>query len=414
MPEIDPFEVALKQIDAVKPYLKVPDDIFEVMRHPKQVLEVSVPVKMDDGSIKTFQGYRCQYNTARGPAKGGIRYHPDVSRSEVMALACWMTWKCSVVGIPYGGGKGGIICNPPKMSQTELEKLSRGYIRAIYDTIGETKDVPAPDVFTTPQIMAWMMDEYSIIARRQVPGVITGKPLSLGGSAGRTEATAMGGLYVTNMTMKHLGLKAKGADVVIQGFGNVGSNMAVLMHNAGYNVTAISDVFGGIEDPKGINVPQLMDHFKKTGTVTKFKGAKTIDNKEILERKCDILIPAAIEGVITKKNVDNLKAKVVVELANGPTTPDADKVLFDKGVTLVPDILANAGGVTVSYFEWVQNLQNYYWTVDEVNTRLERIMTDAFNATIYRKKKHEVDMRQAAYVVAMGRVAEAIQLRGLY
>ncbi|MFC1455132.1 Glu/Leu/Phe/Val dehydrogenase dimerization domain-containing protein [Candidatus Undinarchaeota archaeon] len=372
-------------------------------------------VKMvEDGTIKVFEGYRVHYNDARGPTKGGIRYHPDVNLSEVKALACWMTWKCAVVGIPLGGGKGGIICNPKKMTEGELEKLSRGYVKAMRNFIGEKRDIPAPDVYTNPQTMAWMMDEYSKLMGKYSPGVITGKPVNLGGSLGRGDATAKGGMYVTRLAMKELKINEKGATVVVQGYGNAGSYYAKMMHDLGCKVIAVSDSKGGIHNPDGLDPFAVEEHKQKNGSVVGFPGTKEVSNEELLTIKCDILAPSALEEVITKNNADKVDAKVVCELANGPTTQEADEILFKNGSFMLPDILANAGGVTVSYFEWVQNLQNYYWTEEDVYAKLEKIMTDSFNACLEQQKKHKIDMRQAAYVLALNRVGKVIEARGAY
>ncbi|NMC75679.1 MAG: Glu/Leu/Phe/Val dehydrogenase [Candidatus Methanofastidiosa archaeon] len=412
MENIDPFENVLKQLDKVNKVLKLDEGIYDALKKPKRLLEVSVPVTMDNGKVKVFTGYRCQYNDARGPTKGGIRYHWNVSISEVKALAAWMTWKCAVVDIPYGGGKGGIICNPKEMSDREIESLSRGFIAAIYKFIGPEMDIPAPDVYTTPKIMGWMMDEFSKIRQHYSPGVITGKPLSIGGSLGRGDATAKGAWYTIREAVKYLKWDIKKTPSVVQGYGNAGSYIAEFLHDQGSKVIAVSDSQGGIYNQAGLDPYKVLEHKEKTGSVANFPGAKNISNEELLTLECDILCPSALENQITAKNADKIKAKMIAELANGPVTPEADEILIKKGIFQIPDFLCNAGGVTVSYFEWVQNLMNYYWTADEVYEKLDRKMTKAFWDVINAKEKYKIDMRTASYVVAIERVVEAMKARG--
>jgi glutamate dehydrogenase (NAD(P)+) len=409
------WEVALKQFDNVAERLNLESYIREKLRRPNRVLTVNFPVRMDDGSIKMFEGYRVQYSLDRGPAKGGIRYHPKVTLDEVKALAMWMTWKCAVVNIPYGGGKGGVICNPRNMSMGELERLTRRFAIEIASFIGPQRDIPAPDVNTNPQTMAWIMDTYSTNVGYPVPGVITGKPVEIGGSEGRGEATARGCLFTILKACKFLGLPVKNSRVVIQGYGNAGYNMAKLIKGEGAKVIAVSDSGGGIYNEDGLDPEEVMRHKKETGSVVDFPGAKNVTNGDLLEIECEILVPAALEDQINESNVDRIKAKIVAEAANGPTTPGADKILLDRGIFLIPDILANAGGVTVSYFEWVQNLQAFYWKEEEVNRRLKEIMENSFDQVleIFLREK-DVDMRTAAYMLAVNRVAEAIRLRGIY
>ncbi len=411
--KLNPFEVAQKQLDICAEKLKLNPEVHAVLREPMRVMQVSIPIRMDNGKVKTFQGFRVQYNDARGPTKGGIRFHPDETIDTVKALAAWMTWKCAIVDIPYGGGKGGIVCNPKEMSEGELERLSRGYIRAINYFIGPERDIPAPDVYTTPQIMAWMMDEYSKLKGYNVPGMITGKPIPLGGSLGRGDATARGGMYALKEAAKHLNIDLKKATVAVQGYGNAGQFAAQLVTEMfGSKVVAVSDSKGGIYNEKGLDWKAVLEHKEKTGSVIGFKGSKQITNEELLELNVDILIPAALENVITEKNAARVKAKIILELANGPTTPDADKILHRNKIFVIPDFLANAGGVTVSYFEWVQNLYGYYWTEKEVHEKLEAKMVKAFRDVIEMAEKYKVDNRTAAYMVSVNRVAEAMKLRG--
>jgi glutamate dehydrogenase len=391
--------------------LGYPEEVYELLKEPIRMLTVRIPVRMDDGTVKIFTGYRAQHNDAVGPTKGGVRFHPNVTEREVKALSIWMSLKCGIVDLPYGGGKGGIVCDPRTMSFRELERLSRGYVRAISQIVGPTKDIPAPDVFTNSQIMAWMMDEYSRIDEFNSPGFITGKPLVLGGSHGRETATAKGVTICIREAAKKRGIDLKGARVVIQGFGNAGSYLAKFMHDAGAKVIGISDVYGALYDPNGLDIDYLLERRDSFGTVTKlFKN--TITNKELLELDCDILVPAAIENQITKENAPNIKASIVVEAANGPTTLEATEILTERGILLVPDVLASAGGVTVSYFEWVQNNQGYYWTEEEVEERLEKVMVKAFNNVYEMAQTRRVDMRLAAYMVGVRKMAEACRFRG--
>jgi glutamate dehydrogenase len=386
-------------------------EMYELLKEPLRFITVRIPVRMDDGSIKVFTGYRAQHNDAVGPTKGGIRFHPDVTEDEVKALSLWMTLKCGIANLPYGGGKGGIICEPREMSFRELERLSRGYVRAISQVVGPSKDIPAPDVYTNSQIMAWMMDEYSRIREHDSPGFITGKPLVLGGSLGRDSATARGVTIAIQEAAKVKGIDLMGARVVVQGFGNAGGYLAKFMHDAGAKVIGISDAYGALHDPNGLDIDYLLDRRDSFGTVTKlFKN--TITNEELLELDCDILVPAAIENQITSRNAHNIRAKIVVEAANGPTTIEATRILTERGILLVPDVLGNAGGVIVSYFEWVQNNQGLYWTEEEVDRRLQDILVRAFHTVYETAKARKVDMRLAAYMVGIRRTAEACQLRG--
>jgi glutamate dehydrogenase (NAD(P)+) len=408
------WEMAQRQLDEVAKLIGLNESIHGYLRVPKRVLEVSVPVRMDDGSFRMFAGYRVQHNMSRGPGKGGIRFHPDVTLDEVKALAMWMTWKCALVNIPFGGAKGGVICDPKHMSMQELENLTRRFTSEISIIIGPEKDIPAPDVYTTPQIMAWIMDTFSMQAGYSIPGVVTGKPISIGGSLGRDKATARGCLYVVDEAMHEIGREIREARVAIQGFGNAGMYAAQLMSQRGYHIVAVSDSQGGVADPHGLDVGRLMAYKLETGSVVGFSGARAIDNKEVLEYDCDVLVPAALEKVITVENAPRIKARIVAEAANGPTMPDADALLFERGVMVLPDILANAGGVTVSYFEWVQDLQNNFWEEEEINERLKRKMVRAFREAHDQANRHKVSMRMGAYCVAVDRVAEATKLRGLY
>jgi glutamate dehydrogenase len=386
-------------------------EMYELLKEPIRLLTVRIPVRMDDGSVKIFTGYRSQHNDAVGPTKGGVRFHPDVDEAEVKALSIWMSLKCGITNLPYGGGKGGIICDPRQMSFRELERLSRGYVRAISQIVGPTKDIPAPDVYTNSQIMAWMMDEYSRLREFDSPGFITGKPLVLGGSHGRETATARGVTMCINEAVRKKGIELQGARVVIQGFGNAGSYLAKFMHDAGAKVVAVSDVYGAVYDPNGLDINYLLDRRDSFGTFSQL-FTDTISNKELLELDCDILVPAAISNQITEENAANIKASIVVEAANGPTTLEATKILTERGILLVPDILASAGGVTVSYFEWVQNNQGYYWTEEEVMEKLEKVMVNSFDTIYQQAQTHQVDMRLAAYMVGIKKVAEASQFRG--
>jgi glutamate dehydrogenase (NAD(P)+) len=411
--ELNPFAIAQKQLDAAAEILQLDPATHQLLRWPLRELHVTLPVKMDDGTTQVFHAFRVQYNDSRGPTKGGLRFHPDETIDTVRALAAWMTWKTAVVDIPLGGGKGGVICNPKAMSPGELERLSRVYIRAIARMIDEETDVPAPDVYTTPQIMAWMMDEYSVIRGRNVPGVITGKPLPLGGSAGRGDATARGGMFCVREAAKVLGIKTQGATMAIQGFGNAGQFAATLgVELLGAKIVAVSDSRGGIYNPDGLDPDAVIAHKQETGSVINYSGAQNISNAELLELDVDILAPSALENQITGENAANIKAKIVAELANGPTTPEADEILYKKGVYVIPDFLCNAGGVTVSYFEQVQNAYDYYWKEDVVHERLDEKMTVAFHSVDEVAKKYKINNRKAAYVVSVQRVAEACQLRG--
>ncbi|ASN05492.1 Glu/Leu/Phe/Val family dehydrogenase [Virgibacillus necropolis] len=391
--------------------LGYPDEVFELLKEPIRMMTVRIPVRMDDGSMKIFTGYRAQHNDAVGPTKGGIRFHPNVTETEVKALSIWMSLKAGIVDLPYGGGKGGIICDPREMSFRELEGVSRGYVRAISQIVGPNKDIPAPDVFTNSQIMAWMMDEYSRIDEFNSPGFITGKPIVLGGSHGRESATAKGVTICIDEAAKKKGIDVRGARVVVQGFGNAGSFLSKFLHDAGAKVVGISDAYGGLHDPEGLDIDYLLDRRDSFGTVTKLFD-NTISNQELLELDCDILVPAAVENQITEENAHKIKASIVVEAANGPTTLEATKILSDRGILLVPDVLASAGGVTVSYFEWVQNNQGYYWEEEEIEEKLNKIMVKAFNSIYNTAETRRVDMRLAAYMIGVRKMAEASRFRG--
>ena len=415
------FADAVKRLDRAAHYADLDDETLERLKHAKAALEVSIPVRMDDGTLRVFTGYRVRHDDTRGPAKGGIRFHPDVSLDEVRALAFWMTCKCAAVGIPYGGGKGGVIVNPKELSPMELERLSRGFIRQIADFIGPETDIPAPDVYTNAMIMGWMMDEYSKIRRQNSPAVITGKPLPLGGSLGRDDATGRGAYYCIKELEKIRGWKPKNTRVAVQGFGNAGQHVAALLHRDGYKVVAVSDSGGGVYRPEGFDVPSLI-HVKNDtrrlkavyceGSVCQAVESETITNEALLELDVDILIPAALENQITFDNAARIKAPVIIEVANGPVTSDADTILNDADKLVVPDILANAGGVTVSYFEWVQNKQGYYWTLDEVHDRLQSIMSCEFNAVAKLAEEKKLDMRTATYAHALSRIGDAIKAQG--
>lgn len=410
---LNPFAIAQAQLDEAAAILQLDPDMHAFLREPMREFHFSIPVRMDDDSTRTFRGYRVQYNDARGPAKGGIRFHPDETIDTIRALAAWMTWKTAVTDIPLGGGKGGVICNPRELSRGELERLSRGYMRAIARYVGLTQDVPAPDVNTNPQIMAWMLDEYELLAGHREPGVITGKPLELGGSQGRGPATALGGLITIREIAKIQGKNLEGATCAIQGYGNVGSNAHVLAHDLfGMKVVAISDEFGGIYNSNGLDPAQTLPYSRRNGRLEDYPGSDTINNAQLLELDVDILIPAAIENQLTAQNADNIKAPIVAELANGPTTPEADSILNDKGCYIIPDFLCNAGGVTVSYFEMVQNSYQFYWDEAKVQDRLDQKMTSAFHAVHEMAQNKGVNNRMAAYLVAVDRVAQAVRLRG--
>jgi glutamate dehydrogenase len=387
------------------------DEVYELLKEPMRMLTVRIPVRMDNGEIKVFTGYRAQHNDAVGPTKGGIRFHPEVTEDEVKSLSIWMTLKCGIVNVPYGGGKGGIICDPRNMSFPELERLSRGYVRAISQIVGPTKDIPAPDVFTNSQIMAWMMDEYSRIREFDSPGFITGKPVVLGGSHGRETATAMGVTICIEEAAKRREMNLVGAKIIVQGFGNAGGYLAKFLSDRGAKIIGISDAIGALYDENGLDIEYLLDRRDSFGTVTNL-FQNTISNKDLLERECDILIPAAISNQITVENAHNIKAKIVVEAANGPTTMEATKILTERGILIVPDVLASSGGVTVSYFEWVQNNLGYYWTEEEVLEKLRAKIVDAFNAVIQTASVHKVDTRLAAYMVGVQKTAEASRFRG--
>jgi glutamate dehydrogenase (NAD(P)+) len=411
---INAWQVAQRQFDLAAERLGLDEGMRLVLREPRREFTCHFPVHMDDGSVQVFTGYRVQHNLGRGPAKGGIRYHQDVSLDEVKALAMWMTWKCAVVGIPYGGGKGGVIVDPKKLSMRELEGLTRRFFTEIEVLVGPEKDIPAPDVNTNAQIMAWMMDTYSMHAGYTVPGVVTGKPISLGGSEGRNEATARGCVYTIVEAARHLGMDLTQATVAVQGFGNAGSIAARLIEEEGSTVVAVSDSTGGIHNPAGLDISKVIAWKGEHGTVQGFPGAVDVTNAAVLEVECDILIPAALENQITPRNAGNVKARLIAEAANGPTTPEADDILFKRGAFLIPDILCNAGGVTVSYFEWVQDLNRDHWSETVVNAKLKEIMVKAFGETLAVAKREQVNMRTAAYLVAVQRVADAMEMRGLY
>ncbi|OGM01333.1 hypothetical protein A3K72_03105 [Candidatus Woesearchaeota archaeon RBG_13_36_6] len=408
----DVFKNAEKQIDKIASIMKLSKAEVDLLKKPNRIIEVKIPLKLDSGKTKEFDGFRVQYNDARGPTKGGIRYHPDVNLSEVKALAFWMAMKCAVVNIPYGGAKGGVKVNTKELSQAELERLSRGYIQKIHNYIGPYKDIPAPDVYTNAQIMAWMLDEYEKLEKGHFPAVITGKPIELGGSLGREYATSQGGAFVLRELVKILKLNHPKTRVVVQGFGNAGSHIARILNEWGYKIIAVSDSQGAILDQKGLNIKDIIKHKQEKETVVGFRNSKTITNEELLELDCDVLVPAALENQITKDNANRIKAKVVLELANGPTTPEADEILFKRNIPVIPDILANAGGVTVSYFEWVQNLYGYYWKEEEVLAKLEEIMIKSFKDVYKTSKEYKVDMRKAAQILAVKRILDAERLRG--
>lgn len=406
---MNPYHIVQQQIEQAAANIDVPNHVVEILKRPKRVLAVSFPVKMDDGSIRVFEGFRAQHNDAIGPTKGGIRFHPDVTMDEVKALAMWMTFKCGVVGLPYGGGKGGVICDPSELSEGEIERVSRGFFEAISQIVGPDKDIPAPDVYTNPKIMGWMMDTYSRIHQSFVPGVITGKPLIIGGSQGRNEATASGCVMTIVEAMKQQNMPLKDATVAIQGFGNAGRFAAKKLSELGCKIVAVSDSKGAIYDPNGLDLNRV-EWLKDHETILQY--GHQIEPASLLELKVDVLIPAALENVITLENADRIQAKIIAEAANGPTTPAADQVLFEKGIIVIPDILANAGGVTVSYFEWVQNLMNYYWTEEEVNQKLEVIMVRSYYEVWDLAQKHQTDLRTAAYMISILRMKEAMEARG--
>ncbi|HEX9764236.1 MAG TPA: Glu/Leu/Phe/Val dehydrogenase, partial [Candidatus Acidoferrales bacterium] len=405
--DLNPYRISQLQFDQAAHYLKLDPGLAQVLRTPKRQMVVSVPTRMDDGSVKVFEGFRVQHNIARGPAKGGIRYHPNVSLDEVKALAAWMAWKTAVMNLPFGGGKGGVICDPRRMSRGELERMTRRYTSEILPIIGPERDIPAPDVYTDEQTMAWVMDTYSMTVGYSCLGVVTGKPVALGGSEGRHEATARGCLFVTQEACRVLRRPLRGAKVAIQGFGNAGGIAARLFDEAGAKIIAVSDSKGGIVNPRGLDPLKALKFKEKSGSVVGLAGTSRVSNQELLELKCDILIPAALENVITSENASRIKARIIAEAANGPVTPMADDILTRNNVFLLPDILANAGGVTVSYFEWVQDLQNFFWEEDQVNAKLEAMMKRAFQEVHETSKRHKVNMRIAAYILAIGRVADA-------
>jgi len=411
----NPWQAAMQVFDSAADILELDDGIRGRAKYPERELTVNFPAKMRDGRIQMFTGYRVQHNTARGPAKGGIRYHPNVTLDEVKALASWMTWKCAVVGIPFGGGKGGVICNPKAMNELELESMTRRFASELVNFIGPERDIPAPDVYTNAQTMAWIMDTYSMHKGYSVTGVVTGKPLSIGGSKGRVEATGRGCVFVITEAAKHLNLNLTESTAVVQGFGNAGSIAALLLiAEHGAKIIAVNDSTSGIYNENGLDIPGVIAYKAETGHVKGFPGSDRISNEELLALNCDVLIPAALENAITAQNAANIKARIVAEAANGPTTPEADKILYEKGVFLLPDILANAGGVTVSYFEWVQDNYCFFWKEKDVNENLHEMMVNSFEEVLKTAKKHKVDMRRAAYVVAVNRVAEAIKVRGIY
>jgi len=413
--ELNPYQTALQQLDHVAEILNLKSGIHEMLKLPKRELTVNFPVYMDDDSIKMFTGYRVQHNLSRGPAKGGIRYSLDTSLDEVRALAMWMTWKCALARLPYGGAKGGVICDPKILSRRELENLTRRYTTEISIIIGPDCDIPAPDVHTDPQIMAWMMDTYSMHIGHSVPGVVTGKPISIGGSEGRLEATGRGCAIAIGEAMEHLNIGVPDdITVAIQGSGNVGGVLATLLHETGYKVTAISDSKGGIYNPHGLDIPAVLEHKRESGMIAEFPGGESITNAELLELDCTVLAPAALQAQITTDNASRIKAKVIAEAANGPLTSAADRILSDKGVFIIPDILANSGGVIASYFEWVQDLQSFFWSEAEVNQRLEKMIVRNFEEVFSTARDHKSDMRTAAYILAVDRVAEATLVRGVY
>ncbi len=412
--EKNPFEAMSERFDRAAELLGLDPDLYTVMRVPSREIKVYVPVKMDSGHIQVFEGYRVQHNFARGPAKGGIRYAPDVTLDEVKALSAWMTWKCAVVNVPFGGAKGGIICNPAQMSLGELERLTRRYTAELIDFIGPDKDVPAPDMNTNEQTMAWIMDTFSMHARHTVTAVVTGKPVQIGGSLGRREATGRGLLFCVNEAVKRIDKTPEQTSVVVQGSGNVGGIGAQLMHEHGYKVVAISDIHSGIYNPSGLDIPKVLEYLRLNKSLEGYPEADQVGNKELLELECDVLAPCATENQITSENADRIRCKILAEGANGPTTPRADKILHDNGIFVIPDILANAGGVTVSYFEWVQNRMGYFWPENQVNSRLEEKMVASFHELCHFAGKHNVDTRTAAYMLAIDRVAYVTKMRGIY
>ncbi len=412
--EMNPYAIALSQLARVAGILGLDDDIHAILQKPKRELTVHFPVNMESGGTRMFTGYRVQHNTSRGPAKGGLRFHPETDLDEVRALAMWMTWKCAIVNIPFGGAKGGVVCDPKTLTKAELEDLTRRYTTEISLVIGPDGDIPAPDVGTNGQIMAWIMDTYSMHAGHTVPAVVTGKPVSIGGSEGRLDATGLGVVLITEEAFKKQGRGLAGATVAVQGFGNVGSAAARIFFKRGATIVAVSDVKGGIASLHGLDIPALTAHVAQTGSVVGFADAEPLTNEDILETPCDVLVPAALQGQITEANAHRIRAKMVVEGANGPTTPGGDAILNERGILLLPDVLANAGGVTVSYFEWVQDIQSFFWSESQVNARLARILRRAFAEVWDASVAHKVDLRTAAYIVGVARVAEATKTRGIY
>ncbi|HET6947529.1 MAG TPA: Glu/Leu/Phe/Val dehydrogenase [bacterium] len=410
----DPWEMALRQFNRAADHLPLKRGIRDFLAYPHRELTVNFPVKMDDGSVRIFTGYRVHHSTVLGPTKGGIRYAPQVDLNEVRALAMWMSWKSALMHLPYGGAKGGVAVDPTTLSRTELEHLTRRFATEISVVMGPQSDIPAPDVGTNEQIMAWIMDTYSMHRGHSVPAVVTGKPVSIGGSAGRREATGRGVMIVTREAAKARGLALDRAPVVVQGFGNVGSVSAYLLHDQGCKIVGLSDIYGAIHNPQGLDPRAVLAHMRQNGRVEGFPGSQAVSNTELLELPCEILVPAAIEGQITRSNAGRIRAKIIVEGANGPTTPDADDILNDRGIFIVPDILANAGGVIVSYFEWVQDLSSLFWSEEEINARLEPIMVQAFNGVVRLAAEREVDLRTAALIYAVRRVADALLIRGIY
>ena len=409
-----PYDVALAQLNKAVQYLDLKADIAEMLRHCRRELTVNFPVKMDDGSVKIFTGYRVHHSTVLGPTKGGLRYHPNVTLDHMRAMAMWMTWKCAVVNIPYGGAKGGVVCDPKTLSPNELENLTRRYATEISLLMSPEGDIPAPDVGTTPQVMAWIMDTYSMHRGYTTPAVVTGKPVEVGGSLGRYQATGRGVSFIALETLKHLGMQAEGATVAVQGFGNVGGATALTLHEVGCRVVGISDIQGGIYNAHGLDPKEVLAHEQEAGTVVGYDGADFITNQELLALPVDILVPAAMEQVLTRDNASQVRAKLIIEGANGPTTPEADKILQEKGIPLIPDILANAGGVTVSYFEWVQGLQRFFWTEEEINSQLRHIIVRSFHEVLSLAQKKKVDNRTAALILAIDRVHKAALMRGIY
>jgi glutamate dehydrogenase (NAD(P)+) len=408
------FGAMLQEFDLAARILNLEPGIWKILTHPKRQIIVSCPVQMDNGEIEVFTGYRVQYNITLGPAKGGIRYHPEVSLDEVTALAAWMTWKCAVAHIPFGGGKGGVICDPTRMSRRELEALTRRYVAEIVDAIGPEKDVPAPDVNTNDQIMAWFMDTYSMHVGHTATAVVTGKPIEMGGSLGRREATGRGVMIVTREAARHLGFSLKGATAAVQGFGNVGSVSADLIAKEGAKIVAVTDWKGGVYNKNGLDITKMLEFTKQNKTIDGFPGGESIENEDLFKLDVDVLVPAALENQITAENAPSIKAKIVTEGANGPTTPEAHRLLHERGVFVIPDILANSGGVTTSYFEWVQDRHGYFWPEAEVNSKLEAKMVEAFDDVLETSKKYKVDLRTAAYIVAISRVATVTKMRGMY